>query len=169
MKRLVCAAMLAAGTLVSGCGFHLRGEASLPFDTIYLNITNDAQFEAELKRSIIAGSKTKVVDKAADAQAVLQGGPGVHEKVILSLSSAGRVSEYTLRYRFSFKVNDNTAHDFIHPTEIVLTREMTYNDAQVLAKETEEQVNYRDMQHDAVQQVLRRLAAAKLSTADDQK
>jgi LPS-assembly lipoprotein len=167
MKRFAIIVVFAA--LLSGCGFHLRGEASLPFDTVYLNITNDGQFESELKRSITSGSKATVVDKAADAQAVLQGGPGVREKVILSLSSAGRVSAYTLRYRFSFKLSDNKAHDFIPPTEIILTREMTYSDTQVLAKETEEQVNYRDMQHDMVQQVMRRLAAAKLSNADDQK
>jgi LPS-assembly lipoprotein len=167
MKRLSIA--LICGLTLSGCGFHLRGEAALPFDTINLNITNDAQMEAELKRSITSGSKTAVVDKAADAQAILHGGPGVREKVILSLSSAGRVSAYTLRYRFSFNVSDNKARDFIAPTEIVLTREMTYSDTQVLAKETEEQVNYRDMQHDMVQQVMRRLAAARLSNADDQK
>jgi LPS-assembly lipoprotein len=166
MKRFAIIVVFAA--LLSGCGFHLRGDVPLPFDTIYLNITNDGQFEAELKRSITTGSKTTVVDKATDAQVVLQGGPGVREKVILSLSSAGRVSAYTLRYRFSFKLSDNKAHDFISPTEIVLTREMTYSDTQVLAKETEEQVNYRDMQHDMVQQVMRRLAAAKLSNTDDQ-
>src|ERR1700689_3937375 len=112
------APVLVFAALLSGCGFHLRVEASLPFDTIYLNITNDRQFESEFKRSVTAGSKTTVVDKAADAQAVLQGGPGVREKVILSLSSAGRVSAYTLRYRFSFKLSDNKAHDFIPPTEI---------------------------------------------------
>ena len=38
---------------------------------------------------------------------------------------------------------------------------MAYSDAQVLAKENEEAQLYRDMQTDMVQQILRRLAAAK--------
>jgi LPS-assembly lipoprotein len=37
---------------------------------------------------------------------------------------------------------------------------MTFNDAQVIAKEAEEQLLYRDMQTDMVQQILRRLVAA---------
>jgi LPS-assembly lipoprotein len=161
--------VLVLAGMLAGCGFHLRGEANLPFSTIYLNITNDGQFEADMKRAITTGSKTQVVDKPTEAQAILQGGPGTREKVILSLSSAGRVSAYTLRYHFAYRVHDAKNHDFIPQTEIVLTREMTYSDTQVLAKETEEQVNYRDMQHDMVQQVMRRLAAAKLENADEQK
>ncbi|MEI6301055.1 MAG: LPS assembly lipoprotein LptE, partial [Betaproteobacteria bacterium] len=51
--------------------------------------------------------------------------------------------------------------DFLPPTEIFLTRDITYNDSQVLAKESEEALLYRDMQTDMVQQVLRRLSVAK--------
>ena len=41
-----------------------------------------------------------------------------------------------------------------------LTRDVTYSDADVLAKESEEQLLYRDMQGDMVQQIIRRLSAA---------
>ena len=46
-------------------------------------------------------------------------------------------------------------------SEILLTRDMSYNDEQVLAKEAEEVLLYREMQGDMVQQILRRLVAAK--------
>jgi LPS-assembly lipoprotein len=167
MQRFLPVAVLALSLLAAGCGFHLRGEANLPFETLYVAITDGSQFGAEIKRSIIAGSKTRIVDKAADAQAVLQVVGEQREKIILSINSAGRVNEYTLRYHFLFKVHDNKGHDYIPQTEIVLTRQMTYSDTQVLAKEIEEQVLYRDMQHDMVQQLLRRLAAAKLSKDED--
>ncbi|MEO8142986.1 MAG: LPS assembly lipoprotein LptE, partial [Betaproteobacteria bacterium] len=42
-----------------------------------------------------------------------------------------------------------------------LTRDITFNDSDVLAKETEEQLLYRDMQSDMVQQIMRRLAVAQ--------
>jgi LPS-assembly lipoprotein len=46
------------------------------------------------------------------------------------------------------------------PSSLVqLTRDMTYDDSQILAKEAEEQLLFRDMQSDMVQQVLRRLAS----------
>jgi LPS-assembly lipoprotein len=44
---------------------------------------------------------------------------------------------------------------------VQLTRDVTYNDADILAKEAEEQLLFRDMQSDMVQQVLRRLSSAE--------
>jgi LPS-assembly lipoprotein len=46
-------------------------------------------------------------------------------------------------------------------SSIELSREMTFNDAAILAKEAEEQLLYRDMQADMAQQILRRLSAAQ--------
>jgi LPS-assembly lipoprotein len=46
-------------------------------------------------------------------------------------------------------------------TEIGLSRDMTYSDTQVLAKAEEEKLLYRDMQNDAAQQILRRMATVK--------
>jgi LPS-assembly lipoprotein len=164
---LLKVASLVSVLALAACGFHLRGEATLPFDTIYIQIPGDSQLGADIKRTIVAGSKTRVLDNATGAQAVLQVIAEQREKIILSLNSAGRVNEYLLRYRFVFKVHDNRGRDYIPQNEIVLTREQLYSDTQVLAKETEEQLLYRDMQRDMVQQILRRLAAAKIPKAED--
>ena len=43
----------------------------------------------------------------------------------------------------------------------MLKRDISFNDAEVLAKEAEEALLYRDMQLDAVQQLVRRLQAAR--------
>jgi LPS-assembly lipoprotein len=161
-RSAVLGASLALATLLAACGFHLRGEANLPFNTLYIQIPNDSLLGADIKRAVTAGSKTRVVETAAEAQAVLQVLGEAREKSILSLNSAGRVNEFLLRYRFVFKVHDGKGRDYIPQNEIALTRELLYNDTQVLAKEAEEQLLYRDMQRDMVQQILRRLAAAKL-------
>jgi LPS-assembly lipoprotein len=44
---------------------------------------------------------------------------------------------------------------------IQLSRTLTFNEAQVRAKEAEEALLFRDMQNDLVQQVLRRLSVLK--------
>ena len=49
---------------------------------------------------------------------------------------------------------------YLPTNEVLLTRDVSYSDAQVLAKEAEEALLYRDMQSDMVQQILRRLVAA---------
>lgn len=163
--RLVrIARAVAALALVAGCGFHLRGLAQLPFDTLYIPGNNP--LAVELRRNVAAASKTRLVNSAAEAEAVFGVTQELRDKVILTFSAAGRVSEYQLRYRVGFRVTDQKGSRVFLPTsEILLTRDMTYNDAQVLAKETEETVLYRDMQSDMVHQILRRLVAAKPSSA----
>ncbi len=146
--------------LVAGCGFQLRGTASLPFDTLYIPAPGSG-IALELKRNIQAGTRTKVVDNAKEARAVLQFTNEARTKDILSLNAAGRVAEFRLRYKVGFRVYDTSGADIVPDSSIELSREMTYNDAAILAKEAEEQLLYRDMQADMAQQILRRLSAAK--------
>jgi LPS-assembly lipoprotein len=57
----------------------------------------------------------------------------------------------------------HVAPDRIHPAStITLRREVTFSDDLVLSKEAEEALLWRDIQSDLVQQLMRRLAAAKL-------
>src|SRR2546427_11905455 len=83
--------------LLAACGFHLRGQAQLPFETLYIPGNNP--LAVELKRNVAAASKTRLVDGPGDAQAVLGFTQELRDKIILSFSAAGRVSEYQLRYR----------------------------------------------------------------------
>ena len=156
MRRLAALACL----LLAACGFQLRGTASLPFDTIHVpNAT--AGIALEIKRSIQAGTNARVVEDAKSAQAQLQFSEESRRKEILSLTAAGRVNEFRLFYRVRFRVSDGKGGDFVPPVTIQLFRDMTYDDSQVLAKEAEEQLLFRDMQSDMAQQVLRRIAAAR--------
>ncbi|MEN9316603.1 MAG: hypothetical protein RIS35_2996, partial [Pseudomonadota bacterium] len=81
------------------------------------------------------------------------------EKEIVGFSSSGRPREYQLRLRFAFRVVDAKGDDRIPYTQLVLRRDITTTDTQLVAKEQEEVLLYRDMQSDAVQQLMRRLAA----------
>jgi LPS-assembly lipoprotein len=71
------------------------------------------------------------------------------------------VREFRLIYRVGFRVADGKGGNYVPPSTVELTRDVTYDDAVALAKETEEQQLYRDMQVDMVQQIMRRLAAAR--------
>jgi len=145
---------------LSGCGFQLRGTAELPFDTVFVPGATSG-VALDIKRNIQAGTRTRVVDDIKAAEAVLQLIQEVREKHILSLTGAGRVREFQLRYRVGFRLHDGKGGEFLPANTIELTRDVIFNDAEVLAKETEEQLLYRDMQFDMVQLVMRRLAAAQ--------
>lgn len=132
----------------------------MPFDTLYLPGATGG-IALELKRNIQSGSATRVVDDPKAAQAQLLFSEETRTKEILALSTAGRVREYRLVYRVGFRVGDGKGGDFVPPSTVELTRDVTYDDAVALAKETEEQQLFRDMQADMVQQIMRRLAAAR--------
>ncbi len=156
---------LAAALALAGCGFHLRGQQALPFDSLY--VPSGSPLSVELKRNLSAQAKsTRLVDDPKEAQAVLSFTGETREKVILSFDTAGRVREYQLRYTVGFKLSDAKGLVYIPTSEVRLTRDISFNDAQVLAKEAEEAQLYRDMQTDMVQQLLRRIAAAKTAKPD---
>lgn len=159
MKTLIA---LLCTLLIAGCGFQLRGAANLPFDSLYVQAPVASQFAQQFRRVVAAGSATKIVDDPKSAAATLVLVQELREKSILSLSGAGRVSEFQLRYKMSYRLLDKNATETIPVSEIVLSRDFSFNDQNTLSKESEEALLFRDMQSDAVQQLVRRLQATRL-------
>lgn len=153
---------------LAACGFQLRGAFPLPFETIYISLPETAELRALLRRSIAAGSNARVVDTQKEAQATLLVLGDAAVKTIVSLNAAGRAREFQLVRTFSFRVADNSGRDWLPQSQIVIRRDITFSDDLVLSKESEEVLLWRDIQNDLVQQMLRRLAAAK-SPSDVQK
>ncbi len=159
--------LLALAFALASCGFRLRGTAEVPFQTVYVpNATGGVALD--LKRSIQAGTNAKVVDDPKAADAILQFTQELRQKDILSLTATGRVSEYRLIYRVGFRVSDGKGGDYVPPSTIELFRDISFNDTDILAKESEEGLLYRDMQSDMVQQIMRRLALARKPVAQVQ-
>lgn len=164
MKRRAALAALFTTVMLSACGFQLRGsngQAAIPFKTIYLGIGESSPLGVELRRYLRAGGDTRIVSDPKAADAIIEVLSESRDKSILSLNSQGRIREYSLFYKLRFRVTDNKGKELLTPTEITLKRDISFNESQVIAKEKEEEVLYRDMQSDLVQQILRRLAALK--------
>jgi len=142
----------------SGCGFKPRGRADLPFNRIYVETDGFSLFGAELRRVVQAGDVVEVTDSASEAEVVLKVVSERQERHIISLTGTGSVREFQLVYRVAYRVMDNTLKDIAVPGEIVLRRDMLFDDTLRLAKESEAESLYRDMQTDAVNQMLRRLS-----------
>ncbi len=167
-RRFAHALVLVTALLVSACGFQLRGSgshANLPFKTIYLGVSDASPLGNDLKRYIAGAGGTTVVSDPKAAQANVEILSETRNKTILSLNSQGRIREYSLSYTLSFQVKDGKNNILLAPTTITLNRIISFNESQVLAKESEEASLYRDMQSDMVQQILRRLAAIKPAAA----
>jgi LPS-assembly lipoprotein len=165
--RTLVSVVLAAAVL-AGCGFQLRGtngQYNLPFQSIWLSFPDTSPLGTELKRNLRAAETVRIEQDASRAQALFDVLSESRGKSILSLNSLGRVREYTLSYTLVFRVRDANNRELLAPTEITLRRNIAFDESQVLAKESEEALLYRDMQADLVQQILRRLAAIKPAAA----
>lgn len=161
LRGFTLAAVLAAG-LSGGCGFKLAGPPQLPFQTLYVAAPDYSSFGAEFKRYVASGGKTQLTTSPKEAQAVLEILSETRETQILSLTSAGTVAEYLLRYRVAFRLRGQGNSDLITPSEITLQRDLTNNVNAALAMETQQEFLYQDMRNDAMQQLLRRLVAVQV-------
>jgi LPS-assembly lipoprotein len=152
--------------MLSGCGFQLRGISSFPFDT--LHIVANSPVAVELKRNLLAASNTRLVDDRKDAAAVLEFSER-RDKTVLSIGNTGRAREFRLNYVLTYRVVDQRGREMVPPNaNITIYRDISFNDTQVLSKESEEALLWREMQSDMVQQLIRRLAAARVRADDEQ-
>ena len=179
MRRRAILSLGGAG-LLAGCGFQLRKAPDFVFDAVVINAPASSPLAAELRRSLAADGKVKIVDLAAVAATptggaasapVPAGAPAgqivfdllqeLREMVVVGLNSSGQVREFQLRSRVRFRVRSAQGRELIPDTELEQHRDITFNEGAVLAKEAEEALLYRDMQTDTVQQLMRRLAAIR--------
>jgi len=152
---LSCTALLAA------CGFHLRGQASMPFESLYLDSTNPkSAFIKELRRNLEM-NQVQLVDTPEKAVVVLDIAAEFPDKQILSLDASGRVNEFQLFYRISLRAYDLSKQDWIPAEEFVIHRNFPYDNNDVLAMQAEEALLYQSMRKDMVQQIVRRLSRAR--------
>ena len=161
-KRLNLLSIFVLMLSLSACGFALRGAVALPFNSIFVDMPLSSPLGAELKRNIRSSGQTSIAVDAKSADVALQVLAETREKAILSYNSQGRAREYNLIYNFRFRVVDKGGKEVLVPTVISLKRTISFNESQVLAKESEEGLLYRDMQSDLVQQIMRRLAVLKM-------
>lgn len=163
-RRLLLTVPLAA--LLAACGFQLRQAPDFAFDAIAIRSQPNSPVAAELRRSLAADATLQVLPAdagpvTAPSAVVLDLLQEQREKVVVGLNATGQVREFQLRTRLRFRVRTPQGRELIPDTELLQQRDISFNEAAVLAKESEEALLYRDMQADLVQQLMRRLAALK--------
>lgn len=161
MQRRSFIAIPAAFALAA-CGFELRRAPEFAFKTIAVPSTGGVA--TELRRTLGSAGTVQVLPTAAkpeEAQVILDVLSENREKVVVGINASGQVREFQLRTRLHFRLRTPQGRELIPDTELLQTRDVSFNESAVLAKEAEEGLLYRDMQTDLVQQLMRRIAAVK--------
>ncbi|SAI72388.1 lipoprotein precursor [Bordetella ansorpii] len=165
-RPLLRAAGLALVLLLSACGFQMRGETPLPFDTLYVTIPDNTKFGADVRRSLRAASpNTRLTTTGKEAQAILQQVGDARGLREVSLNAQGRVEEYELSINFTFRLIDAKGNAIIPDTTLTAYQQMPYDDQVMQAKEDQMNMLYENMQQSLVNRLLRRLTSQDVRDA----
>ncbi|HEX4779418.1 MAG TPA: LPS assembly lipoprotein LptE [Usitatibacter sp.] len=146
---------------LASCGFQLRGEAEAGVHKLFISSVGPSQVQADIKR-LLATGPTSVVATAKEAEAHLHILQESREKTVYTITGTGSVYEFQLRLIVRYEVLAPGREDPVVPPTTVETRRLiTYSINAPTAKETEEQLLFKDMQLDLAGQILRHVAAVK--------
>ena len=158
MRVIAAAAMT---LLLASCGFQLRGEPEVGVHKLFISSVGPSQVQVDIKR-LLATGPTRVVTTAKDAEAHLHSLQESREKTVYTITGTGSVYEFQLRLIVRYEVLAPGREDPVVPPTTVETRRLiTYSINAPTAKETEEQLLFKDMQLDLAGQILRHVAAVK--------
>jgi LPS-assembly lipoprotein len=159
---LISTALTAGG--LAGCGFELRKPPSYAFKTLYSSIPVASAVGVKFKRSLESSGQVEVISDPREverAQVIFDQLFEVREKVVVGRTATGAIREFQLRLRYRFRLRSRNGIELIPDTEIVLNRDINFNETGALSKESEEALLYKDMENDLVLQLQRRLAAIR--------
>lgn len=155
-RNAILVLMLSA--LLSACGFHLRGDTPLAFKSAY--VSGSTVINVPLKKHLSKQGVT-VLDNAETAELQVELIKEENERRILSLNGSGAVSEYEFYYRVHYRTKLSSDELWSTPLTMEARRDLTYKDADVLAKQAEEKLLVKDMRTEVLNGVVRRISALK--------
>jgi LPS-assembly lipoprotein len=146
--------------LAAGCGFHLRGQAPLPAVVAQPYIETGDRYSplhAALTSQLRAAGATLAPD-AATASAVIRLHVDSTGRELLSIAANNKPGEYEVYYDVEYSVTAG-GRELLARKRARLTRDYSYDEAAVLAKEHEEQSLRIALADELAALILRRLAA----------
>ena len=141
------------------CGFHMRGAADVPFNSIYIQ-GSTVIISKNLKKNLTLNA-VKVLSSADSAELLLEMVGEESEKRILSLAGTGKVNEFELYYRVHYRTKLAGDALWSQVQTVEARRDYSYDDTQLLAKQGEEKRLNEDMQSSVLNALVRRLSALK--------
>lgn len=154
-------AVLASMALLLGaCGFRLQGRTPLPVDlqtTRVLAEDPQTDFVQGLRRALIT-SGGKLTDNAEQATGTVRILRDEVTQKILSVSANNTPREYEVTYTVEFSV-EGAGVELLPAQKVSVTRDYSFDERKLLAKENEEAILREGMARDLVAIVMRRLAS----------
>ncbi len=154
-------------TSLAGCGFHLRGADAVEFPPSlqHLRVTMTDRMAyppllVEMRNALRTRAGVTLEESTAKApQLDLSGETFISEPLVSVVETNVKASGYVLSYKVAFNLKDAAGKELVPTQSVKVQREYDFDPNNIVAKEKEEEFLRSEMQRDAVQQIIRRLAA----------
>lgn len=146
--------------MLAACGWRLQGTARLSEEMAVTYIqTGDkyTDFNRALRDGLQA-SGARLADRAAEATAIVKIIEDRSGQYVLSVSSRNTPEEYEIFYEVEYSVATQDG-EIIPPQKLSVTRDYSYDETAVLAKQREQNILREALARDLAAQVLRRLSS----------
>jgi LPS-assembly lipoprotein len=146
--------------LLAACGFQLRGEVQLPPELATMRVVvADAYspLQRNLEQALARSGARAPVGK--ERSATLRISRNSMRRWPLTVGSAGRVQEYSMRYEVTMQLNDAEGKVVVPRQDIELERSYQFETIRAQGTPGEEEVVRAELERDMVQAVLRRIDA----------
>jgi len=147
--------------LLPACGFHLRGDVELPpaLQETYLESRNPYTGIARALRVELEAAGGRVLESDEHATALLRIVREISENRILSVGSTGKASEYELFNEVVFSLSDAEGKVLIKPQTLRMTRDLVFDETELLGKISEAESIHRQMRRNMARQIIIRIGA----------
>ena len=155
-------ALLGLCLLLGACGFHLRGQVSLPpvmARTAIVGLDPFNPLAREMERAL-RGSGVEVVEDEAAATAVLRVTRADAPRRLLSVQASGKAQEIELLQFLHFRLEDPSGKILLPEQQLEQRRDYYFDPKDPLGTTGQEPAIRRDMRRDIVQLMMLRLQAA---------
>lgn len=158
----LCGAVIGAAAVVGACGFRLAGSDPLPaiLAQPYLSVKDPyTDFAREFEHQL-QNSGAVLQEIRAKSTATIEVTKDLVEQRTLSVSARNIPTEYELTYTVTFAVQ-GPDRELLKPQTITLSKDYSFVENELLAKEHEADTLRRQMARDLVAIAMRRLTSLK--------
>jgi LPS-assembly lipoprotein len=146
--------------MLSACGFHLQGSADLPVEVrrVYVATADELTPLAVELREALSRNGATLAPAASAADAVVRVSRDRTGRRVLSVSARNTPEEFEVFYAVDYSI-DRGGAEVVPSQTLELTRSFSFDEADLLAKDREENILREAMARDIAGLIVRRLGS----------
>ena len=162
---------LAATTLVTSCGWQLRGAPKNfpPGSQLYIQSENPRSDIAEVLTRLLQNGGVPMAESPLMADYVLTIHEEIERKRTVSVDAKGRASEYELITSARYSVRDNSGKVLLNNADADVYRTLEWDDNEVVSKGEEQLLLREEMRRELISRIIDRLRRIDVSATPEER